>query len=51
MAQWKLGQKELARASYNRAVKLVNENEYPPAEASHWRAEAEVLLGLNEPKK
>jgi tetratricopeptide (TPR) repeat protein len=51
MAQWKLGQKELARASYHRAVKLSNENEYPPAEASHWRAEAEVLLGLNEPKK
>jgi uncharacterized protein HemY len=51
MAQWRLGQKELARDSYNRAIELLKVYEYPPAEASRWRAEAAALLGLNEPKK
>jgi tetratricopeptide (TPR) repeat protein len=49
MAQWRLGQKELARDSYERAIKLLSVYEYPPAEASRWRAEAEVLLELKEP--
>jgi serine/threonine protein kinase/Flp pilus assembly protein TadD len=51
MAQWQIGQKEVAQASYNRAVKLLSVYEYPPVELSRWRAEAAELLGLKEPKK
>jgi tetratricopeptide (TPR) repeat protein len=51
MAQWHLGQKQLGRESYNRAIKLLNVYEYPPAESSRWRAEAQALLGLKEPKR
>jgi serine/threonine protein kinase/Flp pilus assembly protein TadD len=51
MAQWRLGQKEKALDSYNRALDILKVYEYPPGEASRWRAEAEALLGLKEPKK
>jgi serine/threonine protein kinase/tetratricopeptide (TPR) repeat protein len=43
MAQWRLGRKQQARKSYQRAGELLNTYEYPPAEASRWRAEAAAL--------
>jgi uncharacterized protein HemY len=46
MAQWRLGQKQLARASYNRALGLLSVYEYPPAEVNRWRDEAAALLGI-----
>jgi serine/threonine protein kinase len=51
MAQWRLGQKQQARESYQRAGELLKKYEYPPAEASRWRAEAAAVLGLDESKK
>jgi serine/threonine protein kinase/TolA-binding protein len=52
MSQWRLGDKKPARACYDRAVEILKRYEYPPAEASRWRAEAAALLGLtpDEPK-
>ena len=47
----RLGQKQQARTSYQRAGELLKKYEYLPAEVSRWHAEAVALLELKEPKK
>jgi serine/threonine protein kinase/Flp pilus assembly protein TadD len=46
MAHWRLGDKKAARDCYDRAMELLNRYEYPPSEASRWRAEAAALLAI-----
>jgi hypothetical protein len=50
MAHWRLGEKEAARACYNRAVQLMNIFEYPREESARWRTEAAALLNIKEQK-
>ena len=47
MAQWQMGRKEPARASFGRALRGKSQAE--PEEVSRFRAEAAALLGQAEP--
>jgi serine/threonine protein kinase/Flp pilus assembly protein TadD len=50
MAHWQLGEKELARKEYERAVKWMEEKKPRDEELRRFRAEAEELLGIREKK-
>jgi tetratricopeptide (TPR) repeat protein len=52
MARWQLGEKELARKSFERAVQWMDKNAPQNEELRRFRAEAEELLGVKrqEPK-
>ena len=46
MAHWQLGEKDKARAWYDRAVAWMDKNKPQDEELKRFRAEATVLLGL-----
>ena len=48
MANWQLGNKELARQWYDRAIQWMDKNQSQDAELRRFRAEAGKLLGLPE---
>jgi tetratricopeptide (TPR) repeat protein len=50
MAHWRLGEREAARACYDRAVELMKGREHPAAVAGRANAEARELMGINEVK-
>ena len=50
MAHWKLGNKDEARAWYDRAVQWMDKNQPKNEELGRFQAEASELLGLNEKK-
>jgi tetratricopeptide (TPR) repeat protein len=51
MAHWQLGEREAARACYDRAVGLIKSREYPAHVANRTHAEARELMGLEEANK
>jgi tetratricopeptide (TPR) repeat protein len=51
MAHWQLGEREAARACYDRAVGLIKSREYPAHVANRTHAEARELMGIEEAKK
>jgi serine/threonine protein kinase len=48
MAHWRLGEKEAARACYDRAVGLMNARDYPAHLMARVHAEAREVLGMPE---
>jgi serine/threonine protein kinase len=46
MASWQLGEKEVARSWYDKAVKELKKFEYPREEEGRWLAEAAALLKI-----
>ena len=48
MANWQLGEKDKARAWYDRAVQWMDKNEPKNEELRRFRTEAAELLGVNE---
>jgi serine/threonine protein kinase len=50
MAHWQLGDKELARHSYDEAVKWMDKNAPKDDELMRFRSEATELLGISEPQ-
>jgi hypothetical protein len=46
MAHWQLGEMEVAREFYDRAVAWMNEKAPQDPELSRFRAEAEALFGM-----
>jgi serine/threonine protein kinase len=51
MAHGQLGHKDQARQCYDKAILLMEKNQPGDRELSRFRAEAEQVLGINEPKK
>jgi tetratricopeptide (TPR) repeat protein len=51
MAHWQLGEREAARACYDRAVELMKNREHPAHVANRTHAEARELMGLEKAKK
>jgi serine/threonine protein kinase len=48
MAQWRLGDTERARKSYDRAIEWMDKNGPRDEELPHFRAEAATLLGIHD---